>query len=153
MERKYFVSSAIITLILSVTMAAAFDSKVKAANEAKLSYGKPEEIKPLVPATMEDAEAKMLPVKNRFILWTRDGIHVMWGNYGNGFFTATDNVGAKVWGIYGRSVFAGFYNGEFFYGKYSNGNWHAVGLFGENLTRGKYVTFPAAIPVAISEAA
>jgi hypothetical protein len=79
----------------------------------------------------------------------------MWGYYGNGFFTGTDNNGAKVWGIYGKNIFAGFYsyngNSEFFYGKYNNGHWSAFGLFGEKFTRGKYVTFPAAIPVPMPE--
>jgi len=162
MEKRYFVPTALVAaLFLSAAVVAAAGGKVKGVGDSlsnvgtKLSLGKPEELKSLVPATLEDADAKIAPVRNRFIMWTQDGVHVMWGYYGNGFFTGTDNNGAKVWGIYGKNIFAGFYsyngNSEFFYGKYNNGHWSAFGLFGEKFTRGKYVTFPAAIPVPMPE--
>jgi hypothetical protein len=62
--------------------------------------------------------------------------------YGNGRFVGTDNLGKRCWGIYGRGVFAGFYDGEFFWGKYGNGAWKAQYLFGLENSYGKYVTFP-----------
>jgi hypothetical protein len=66
----------------------------------------------------------------------------MWGYVGNGFFVGQDNLGKRCWGIYGNGVFAGFYDGGFFWGKYRNGNWKAEGLFGENCAHGKYILFP-----------
>ena len=78
----------------------------------------------------------------RFLLYTHDGKHIMWGFVGNGYFVGQDNLGKRCWGIYGNGVFAGFYDGEFFWGKYRCGNWKAIGLFGENYTHGKYILFP-----------
>ncbi len=97
----------------------------------------------LAPETYEEAEASILPIRSRFILWTGNGVHVMWGSYGNGRFVGTDNNGKRVWGIYGKGVFAGFYDGDFFYGKYENGNWKAQYLFGLENARGEYKLFPA----------
>lgn len=68
-------------------------------------------------------------MRARFLMWTYDGVHIMWGFCGNGRFTGTDNLGNHCWGIYGKGVFAGFYEGEFFWGRYSNGTWKAQGLF------------------------
>lgn len=97
----------------------------------------------LAPEPYEEAEASILPVRSRFILWTGNGVHVMWGSYGNGHFVGTDNMGKRCWGIYGKGVFAGFYDGDFFYGKYENGQWKAQYLFGLENARGHFKLFPA----------
>ncbi|MCW4007217.1 MAG: hypothetical protein NWF09_00795 [Candidatus Bathyarchaeota archaeon] len=102
-----------------------------------------EQLKELVPATLEEAESNIHPVKHRFLMWTNDGVHIMWGIYGNGTFVGTDNLGKRCWGIYGRGIFAGLYDGIFFWGKYCNGSWKAEYLFGLRQSHGKYVLFPA----------
>ena len=104
-----------------------------------------EKLKELTPNTLEEAERSIYPVRHRFLLWTYDGLHIMWGVYGNGRFVGTDNLGKRCWGIYGRGVFAGFYDGEFFCGKYYNGAWKAEYLFGLEYSRGEYVLFPQLI--------
>jgi hypothetical protein len=104
------------------------------------------QLKEIAPATPEEAESNIYPVRSRYIMWTKDGVHIMWGIYGNGRFVGTDNLGKRCWGIYGRGVFAGFYGGEFFWGKYSNGSWKAEYLFGLGNSSGSYVLFPS--PVA-----
>jgi hypothetical protein len=101
-----------------------------------------EQLKELAPATPEDAERSIYPVRRRFLLYTNDGMHIMWGIYGNGRFVGNDNLGKRCWGIYGKGIFAGFYEGEFFWGKYCNGSWKAEYLFGLNHSRGSYVLFP-----------
>ena len=103
-----------------------------------------EKLKELVPETYEDVEAAVLPLprRTRFLLYTHDGKHIMWGFVGNNYFLGTDNHGKRCWGIYGKGVFAGFYNGEFFWGRYYNGQWKAVYLFGEQYTHGEYILFP-----------
>jgi len=103
-----------------------------------------EQLRQLVPETLEEAEGSIYPVRSRFLLWTNDGVHIMWGFYGNGRFVGTDNLGKRCWGIYGKGVFAGFYDGKFFWGRYSNGLWKAEYLFGLEASQGKYVLFPAA---------
>ncbi len=102
-----------------------------------------EQLKAIAPATPEEAEANIYPVRHRFLMWTNDGVHIMWGIYGNGRFVGTDNLGKRCWGIYGKGIFAGFYDGEFFWGKYCNGTWKAEYLFGLEHSRGKYVLFPS----------
>jgi len=97
-----------------------------------------------VPATYEETDAQVSTQRTRFLLYTHDGKHVMWGYVGNGYFVGTDNLGKRCWGIYGKGVFAGFYDGEFFWGKYRSGNWKAEGLFGLNYSHGKYILFPTA---------
>jgi len=106
-----------------------------------------EKLKDLTPKTFEAAEAEIYPIRSRFIMWTRDGLHVMWGSYGNGRFVGTDNLRKHCWGIYGKGVFAGFYNGEFFWGKYCNGTWKAQYLFGLRHSLGSYVLFPGVAPI------
>jgi len=101
-----------------------------------------EQLKELSPATPEDAERSIYPVRRRFLMYTNDGMHIMWGIYGNGRFVGTDNLGKRCWGIYGKGIFAGFYDGEFFWGKYCNGSWKAEYLFGLNHCCGSYVLFP-----------
>jgi hypothetical protein len=94
-----------------------------------------------VPGTYEEADS-LICKRVRFLLYTHDGKHIMWGFVGDGYFVGQDNLGKRCWGIYGNGVFAGFYDGEFFWGKYRCGNWKAEGLFGENYTHGKYILFP-----------
>jgi hypothetical protein len=94
-----------------------------------------------VPGTYEEADS-LICKRVRFLLYTHDGKHIMWGFVGNGYFVGQDNLGKRCWGIYGNGVFAGFYDGDFFWGKYRCGNWKATGLFGENYTHGKYILFP-----------
>ncbi len=101
-----------------------------------------EELKEMVPNTYEETDAQLSLTRTRFLLYTHDGKHIMWGFVGNGYFVGTDNLGKHCWGIYGNGVFAGFYDGEFFWGRYRNGNWKAEGLFGEDYTHGKYILFP-----------
>ncbi len=104
-----------------------------------------EKLKSLIPPTPEEAESQIVPVRNRFLLWTYDLKHIMWGTYGNGFFVGTDNLGTRAWGIYRQGVFAGFSDGRFFYGRYYNSSWKARGLFGEASTYGRYVIAPVVI--------
>jgi hypothetical protein len=100
------------------------------------------ELEEKVPRTYEETDAQLVPTRTRFLMYTHDGKHIMWGWVGNGYFVGTDNLGKRCWGIYGNGVFAGFYDGDFFWGRYRNGNWKAEGLFGEKYTYGKYVLFP-----------
>jgi hypothetical protein len=100
-----------------------------------------ENLKERVPETYEETDSRIRQ-RTRFLLYTHDGKHIMWGFVGNGYFVGQDNLGKRCWGIYGKGVFAGFYDGEFFWGKYRCGNWKATGLFGENYTHGKYILFP-----------
>ena len=94
-----------------------------------------------VPETYEEADS-LVCTRVRFLLYTHDGEHIMWGFVGDGYFVGQDNLGKRCWGIYGNGVFAGFYDGEFFWGKYRCGNWKAEGLFGEDYAYGKYILFP-----------
>ena len=80
--------------------------------------------------------------RTRFLLYTHNGEHIMWGYVGNGRFFGQDNLGKRCWGIYGKNFFAGFYDGEIFWGRYRNGQWKAVYLFGENYSHGEYILFP-----------
>jgi hypothetical protein len=94
-----------------------------------------------VPGTYEEVDS-LVCKRVRFLLYTHDGKHIMWGFVGDGYFVGKDNLGKRCWGIYGKGVFAGFYDGEFFWGRYRGGNWKAMGLFGENYAHGKYILFP-----------
>jgi len=100
-----------------------------------------EDLEESVLGTYEETDSRICQ-RTRFLLYTHDGKHIMWGFVGNGYFVGEDNLGKRCWGIYGKGVFAGFYDGEFFWGKYRCGNWKAIGLFGENYTHGKYILFP-----------
>ena len=100
-----------------------------------------EDLKESVPETYEETDTR-ISQRTRFLLYTHDGKHIMWGFVGNGYFVGQDNLGKRCWGIYGKGLFAGFYDGEFFWGKYRCGHWKAIGLFGENYTHGKYILFP-----------
>ena len=101
-----------------------------------------EDLKRSVPDAYAVAEAAVSVNRVRFLLYTADGSHIMWGYVGNGYFVGEDNLGKRCWGIYGNGVFAGFYDGDFFWGKYNGGNWKAMGLFGLNYAYGEYVLFP-----------
>jgi len=107
----------------------------------KLEEMEVEDLEESVPGTYEETDSRICQ-RTRFLLYTHDGKHIMWGFVGNGYFVGEDNLGKHCWGIYGKGVFAGFYDGEFFWGKYRCGNWKAMGLFGENYTHGKYILFP-----------
>ncbi|MBT8172161.1 hypothetical protein KJN74_04760, partial [Candidatus Bathyarchaeota archaeon] len=65
-------------------------------------------IRELVPDTYDESDGRVIQ-RTRFLLYTNDGKHVMWGYVGNGHFVGTDNLGKRCWGIYGKGVFAGFY--------------------------------------------
>jgi len=129
----------------SVELANQDDSVVISPEQAEDT----EQLRELAPATLEEAERNIWPVRYRFLMWTSDGMHIMWGIIGNGRFVGTDNLGKRCWGIYGKGVFAGFYDGEFFWGKYSNGLWKAEYLFGLDNSRGSYELFPS--PTITSE--
>ena len=103
-------------------------------------------LKERIPKTLEETEALVMPVRSRFLMWTKDLTHVMWGSFGNGHFVGTDNLGRRAWGIYYQGVFAGFYDGEFFYGRYSNGCWKAQNLFGLPQSYGRYTVAPFPVP-------
>jgi len=148
MKKQYLVSTALVaTLILGIMTVNAFDD---ATNMNKISSKGVEKLKQSIPETFEKTDALITPIRNRFLLWTNDGKHIMWGFYGNGYFSGTDTLGKKSWGIYGKGVFAGFYDGNFFYGMYRNNNWKAMYLFNEKITNGKFVTFPAIVPVTVA---
>ena len=103
-----------------------------------------ESLRETVPNTYMETDTRLSTQRIRFLLYTHDGKHVMWGFVGNNYFVSTDNQGKRCWGIYGKGVFAGFYDGEFFWGRYRDGNWKAEGLFGANYAHGEYILFPTA---------
>ena len=123
-------------------------------DEAALEMEVTEDVEALVssvPETLEEVEAEIAPLRARYLMWTHDGAHIMWGFCGNGRFTGRDNSGNHCWGIYGKGVFAGFYDGEFFWGRYRNGTWKAQDLFKPGQTHGKYVLFSITVPVPTAE--
>jgi hypothetical protein len=135
-------------LAVNIVMAATPTANTASQNKvAAVSAEQPPadiaQLKPLIPKTPEEAEVSILPPRTRFLLWTYDGVHVMWGICGNGRFVGTDNLGKRCWGIYGNGIFAGFYDGEFFWGKYHAGAWKAQYLFGLRYSYGKYLLFPS----------
>jgi len=146
MKKQYVMSAILVaTLMLGIMTVNAFDDTGIKAN---IPLKDAEKLKEVIPKTFEETDTLIAPIRNRFLMWTHDGRHIMWGFYGNGYFSGTDNLGKRAWGIYGRGIFAGFYDGEFFYGTYRNGNWKAMYLFNEKMTFGRYITFPAVVPVA-----
>jgi len=110
----------------------------------------PTTLKDMVPNTAEDTEARILIKRSRFLMWTHDLQHVMWGQFGNGYFVGVDNLGKKAWGIYNGGVFAGFYDGEFFYGRYGAGNWKAKNLFGLPAAYGRFTISPMTVATTIT---
>ena len=131
-----------VNLVMAATPAASVLTKIDAGIvSAEQPPDEIEKLKSLIPETPEEAETAIYPTRNRFLMWTNDGVHIMWGTSGNGIFVGTDNQGKRCWGIYGNGIFAGFYEGEFFWGRYSNGAWKAQYLFGLRYSYGKYVLF------------
>lgn len=129
-----------------------FGNDRRAAVVANLDENFTEKIKGEIPQTYELTAEKVnnATLRGKFLMWTRDGEHIMWGKYGNKHFVGKDNEGKKAWGIYGNGFFAGFYGGdggEFFYGKYRGGHWRAYNLFDENISSGRYVLFPWRTPL------
>ena len=96
-----------------------------------------------LPKTLADAEAAIHSPRSRFLLWTQDLTHVMWGRYGSGYFVGTDNQWNHAWGIYGDHLFAGLYDDDFFIGRYGCGHWCARHLFGEPWSQGRYLVYPS----------
>ena len=115
-------------------------SAIEVINKAKLMEKIPETYE------LAEKEISVLPVQKRFLLYTNNGKHIMWGKLSQGYFKGQDNLNKKVWGIYGKVVFAGFYDGRFFWGRYRGGNWVAYGLFNMRSSRGKFVIFPHITP-------
>jgi len=150
MKKQYLMSTVLVaTMILGIMAVNAFDDTTTNINQITPKIT--EKMKEMIPKTFEETDALIVPIRNRFLMWTNDGRHIMWGFYGNGYFSGTDDLGKKAWGIYGKGIFAGFYDGQFFYGMYRNGNWKAMYLFNEKITHGRYITFPAVIPVTTAE--
>jgi hypothetical protein len=112
-------------------------------NTAPLTIDDLEKLRTEIPKTLQETEANMPSVRTRFLMYTNDGVHIMWGVLGNGRFVGTDNQGKSCWGIYGHGIFAGFYDDQFFWGKYGGNDWKAEYLFGLNAAVGKYVLFPS----------
>jgi len=144
---QYLLPAIFIAILISETVTA-FDDKPSLIDRIKPVNVKALKLK--VPKTLDEVKLRMVPVRGRYLMWTHDGRHIMWGIYGNGYFTGTDNLGKRAWGIYGKGIFAGFYNGNFFWGKYRNGFWKAEYLFGEERSHGRYVLFPTVVPVPVS---
>ena len=155
----------IMTLVFGTVTVTALDSKAMTSNNKLRTFANrkmlsvndkiqpvdTEELKEKIPEKeVVEAELEAISIPRRFILWTYDGKSVMWGTYGNGYFRSEDNHGKYTWGIYGKGVIAGFYDGEFFWGRYRRGFWKADGLFGIK-SRGRYVTFPSVYPVPIAK--
>jgi hypothetical protein len=107
-------------------------------------------IKAEVPLTYKEAQASIV-TRTRYLVYTSDGVHIMWGTEGNHRFVGTDNNGKQCWGIFGDGIFAGFYDGNFFWGKYTSSSWKAEGLFGLNTARGSYILFPQPSVTASAE--
>lgn len=145
--KKYIILTLILSLfLLGISASYALNDKLTVnAKDVNLDT-----LKAKIPSTLQDAEAKILPIRTKYLMYTYDGNHIMWGSFGRGFFTGTDNNGKHAWGIYGNGIFAGFYDNEFFWGKYYNEDWKALGLFHMQYSNGKYVTFPTILP-AVAE--
>lgn len=146
--KKNIVFLLVAMLIVALPIVSAFDAKTANLEDRQLYKDLRKEdpealevLKEKVPETYELTAESIVPVRHRYLLWTHDGQHIMWGNYGNGYFIGEDNSDKTAWGIYGKHVFAGFYDGEFFWGFYRGGKWKAYGLFGLEESNGKYILF------------
>jgi len=162
MQQKIKISIAVFTVlilgVLATNLVLGANSNADTTNlcidETSLEMEVTEDVEALVrrvPKTLEEAEAGIVSLRARYLMWTHDGVHIMWGFCGNGRFTGSDNSGNRCWGIYGKGVFAGFYDGEFFWGRYCNGTWKAQDLFKPGQTHGRYLPFPRVVPVATTE--
>ncbi|MFH2020016.1 MAG: hypothetical protein ABIJ34_01255 [archaeon] len=132
----------ILLAMLLVASVSAFDIDTAADLSPKDVMALKGKVVSQIPASYQLAEDAIRPMPTRFLLYTKEGTDIMWGAFANGYFKGQDNHDKNTWGIYGKTVFAGFYDGEFFWGQYRNGNWKAYGLFGKNIAIGKYVVFP-----------
>lgn len=134
-------------LIMTLPTALALDTESSITLTLKDVRNK-EKLMDKIPANLSEVDIAISKTvqPNRFLLYTNDGKNVMWGLVANGYFRGKDNHNKYTWGIYGQNVFAGFYDGEFFWGKYRNGRWIAHGLFGLKNARGKFVVFPQLTP-------
>jgi hypothetical protein len=154
MKTKNILAVAMAVLLFGSTIGYAFsDSWFWFADSEELSEEEAEELIPetyeetleLIEAEDQESEETMPPYWNttrRFILWTSDGVNVMWGEYGNGFFVGNDNNGEQAWGIYHKGLFMGFYGDEKFVGRYRGFRWEAEGLFGLEDGQGGLIVFP-----------
>lgn len=148
MLNKKKITIAAITVVLLALLAVNVAMAATPTAAAEQPPKNIEQLKPLIPKTPEETEAAIYPPRTRFLMWTHDGTHIMWGICGNGRFVGTDNLGKRCWGIYGNGIFAGFYDGEFFWGRYSNGAWRAQYLFGLRYSYGRYLLFPSPLLTA-----
>lgn len=143
----------IASLVMAAPMVQAFDARGlenRMLKESDLSLKDVKQVAESLAAqipTTYQAAMNATPIKARYLVWTKDGTHIMWGYYGKDHFVGTDDLGKNAWGIYGKTVFAGLYDGKFFYGKFSHGNWKAFGLFHLNQSEGRFVEFPMPKPV------
>jgi len=152
MQKKLKFSTVVVVVLLLGVLAADVTMGTRSMDNVESVYVDPElpkdiaedlsKLKEMTPETIEEVEAEIIRSANRFLMWTHNGIHIMWGRYFKGRFTGTDNLNKRCWGIYGKGVFAGFYNGEFFWGRYENGTWKSKYLFGVEHAHGRYVLFP-----------
>lgn len=113
-----------------------------------------------VPGTWEQTKEiiySKMDMPHKFVLWDVSGRHVMWSEYGNGYFVGHDNHDKDAWGVYmgidhpgnaTRGKFVGFYDGKNFEGNYFHRgnafhlwNWNALNLFGETVSHGNFVLF------------
>jgi len=154
-KRKLSAIAVLLLIMTALPIVSAFEKNSGIENVLsersveKAAENDPEVLKKTIPESYE-AIASLYPRINRFLLWTNNGINIMWGTYGKGYFRGEDNNDKKAWGIYGAKVFAGFYDGEFFYGRYRNHKWRATNLFNKNISFGEFETFPGPVvePVA-----
>ena len=123
-------------------------SSLSASSASATVPAEVERLKALIPVSFAEAEDCVVPVRGRFLLWTQNLEHIMWGRLGGRFFAGEDNLGKHAWGVYGNGYFAGFYDGNFFWGRYSRGSWKAVGLFNLNQVYGGYRVYPLPVITA-----
>ncbi len=158
MKIQYLIPVLLIATLVIGSVTAMNLESVKATNKkvlavtSRMNAVSAEELKEKIPEqSVVEKEVEAIQIPRRFILWTHDGENVMWGKYGNGYLTGKDNSGKYTWGIYGNGVFAGFYDGEFFWGHYRKGLWKAEGLFGLKSAHGGYMTFPNMYPITTED--
>lgn len=157
MKMKGLFAIAIMTIMIS--SASAFDSKTILPRHG-------------IPDTYEQTLEFIGygPNPNRYLMWTFDGVNVMWGVYGNGYFVGNDNNGNIAWGIYGSdpviqksrtisryTTFSGYYKekGNLFEGNFKGSTWDAKNLFNRRVSSGRFITFkpkpmPEPNPIVIS---
>jgi hypothetical protein len=128
-------------MILAIAGATAYNIK---GHHNQRNAAQPDIIQGLAnqtPTIYSDAENALPSTAGKFLIWTNDGEHIMWGKYGGGYFVGTDNNGKQAWGAYNKTRFAGVRDGVSFTGKVSHGQWKAENLFGLNSTQGSIKLF------------